>query len=64
MSENETIFFGAYIPKEIIRELNTEVVNKFGRTYGNMSGCLKEAIILWVEKSKKERIQKEKAIKK
>ncbi len=64
MSESKTRFFGAYIPKKLIRELNTEVVDKFGRTYGYMSGCLEEAIKLWVEKSKKERMQKEKLAKK
>lgn len=63
MSENETTFFGAYIPQKIIKELNTEVVHKFGRTYGNMSGCLEEAINLWIKKSKKERKQKEKSAK-
>jgi len=63
MVENETTFFGANIPKEIKGKLNTEVVLKFGRTHGNMSGCLEEAIKLWIEKSKKERKQKEKSTK-
>ena len=63
MSENVCAFLGVNIPKKIIGKLNTEIVNKFGRTHGYMSGCLEEAILLWIDKSKKERIQKEKSTK-
>lgn len=51
------------IPKELMSEFNTEIVNKFGNIYGNTIGCLKEAMALWVEKAKKERTEKQKLIK-
>ncbi len=43
------------LPKELVKDLQTEVINKYGNTYGNTGKCIKEAIIIWIEKSKKER---------
>jgi len=49
------------IPIEIMKEFNTEVVYKFGKTYGNMEKCVKEAMKLWADKSKKGRMEKQKS---
>lgn len=43
------------IPKPFLKELNTEIVYKFGRVYGNMAKCVIEAIKLWVDTQKEER---------
>ena len=47
------------IPKKLMGEFNTEVVNKFGITYGNTVECIIEAMKLWVKDSKEKRFQKE-----
>ena len=47
------------IPKKLMGEFNTEVVNKFGNTYGNTVECVMEAMKLWIKESKENRIQKE-----
>lgn len=43
------------IPKPLLKELNTEIVYKFGRTYGNMAKGVRKAIKLWADTQKLER---------
>ncbi len=43
------------ISKTLLKELNTEIVNKFGRTYGHMAEAIREGIRLWIDKQKSER---------
>lgn len=52
------------VDNDLAKEFHNEVVNQHGASYGNTGNCLKEAIKLWVDKSKKERLQKEKLAKK
>ncbi len=32
-----------------MRDFNSEIVHKYGRTYGNIPKAVKEAIVCWVE---------------
>jgi len=64
LSDGKVISLGVKVEQELAKEFHTEIVNKSGNTYGNTGNCVKEAIKLWIEKSKKERIQKEKSAEK
>lgn len=44
------------IPKTLLKELNTELVYKHGKTYGNMAKTIREAIKQGVERERKKRI--------
>lgn len=57
MSENEKDFhnLSLKISKTLLKELNTELVIKFGRTYGHMADAIREGIKMWVNAQKRER---------
>ena len=46
------------IPKQLLKEFNTEIVYKFGRIYGNVPKSVREAIKLWSNTHKLEREKK------
>lgn len=43
------------IPKELLKEFNTEIVYKHGRIYGNVPKSVRKAIKLWANTQKLER---------
>lgn len=43
------------ILRTLLKELNTELVYKFGRTYDNMTNGVREATKLWADTQRKER---------
>lgn len=60
LSENEQNLC-VKMPKKLVQKLHIEVMNKFGYAHGNTKECVIEAIKEWVDKSKKKRLQKERA---
>ena len=59
MSEKKDFYtLSVNLPKELIKELNTEIVYKYGRIYGNMIKAVKEALKYWIDAQKKEREKK------
>ena len=60
MSEKEEYFsLFVKIPKNIMKDFNSEIVHKYGRTYGNIPNAVKEAIAYWSNAQKRERKEKE-----
>ena len=56
MSEKEEYYtLCVKISKEVIKKFSTEIVYKYGRTYGNMPNAVNEAINYWVDAQKRER---------
>jgi len=59
MSENESFHnLCVKIPKTLLKKFNTEVVHKYGKTYGNMTNAVREAMKLWSNTHKLEREKK------
>jgi len=48
------------IPKSLLKEFNTELVYKYGQTYGKMTDGVREAMKLWAntQKLKREKLKK------
>ena len=55
MSEKDFYTLSVNLPKELIKKLSTEIVYKYGRTYGNMIKAVKEALEYWINAQKLER---------
>ena len=56
MSEKESFHnLCVKIPKPLLKEFNTEIVHKYGKTYGNMTNGVREAMKLWADTHKLER---------
>ena len=60
MSDEKGYSLCVKVDNDLAKEFHIEVVNQHGHSYGNTGECIKDAIKLWVEKSKKERKQKQK----
>ena len=43
------------VPKQLLKEFNTELVYKYGQTYGKMTKGVREAMKLWADTHKLER---------
>ncbi len=63
LSDEKKYHLCANIDMDLAREFHIEVVNQHGQSYGSTGNCIKEAIKEWVDKSKKERMEKQKSIK-
>lgn len=61
MSEGKEISLGVKVEEEVAKKFHIEVINQHGQAHGNMGKCIKEAIKEWTEKSKRKRLEKEKA---
>jgi hypothetical protein len=58
LSNNESFHNLSFkISKPLLKELNTELVFKYGKTYGNMAKTIREAIKQWVDKEREIRIK-------
>ena len=55
LSEKKKYTLSVKIAKELLQKFNTEIVHKYGRTYGNMPKVVSEAINCWINAQKKER---------